>query len=160
MAEATKAALIIFGVLLIAALGGRYILQAFGISMDAFRIVGGVIVVYIGFAMFTGKMHVNADSTAPSGSLGPVIMFAASPGTIATVITLSVVHNSFELPITALVAVTSAMAWTWIMMLSMIRFASHANKTVQRVSTQFMGLILVTMGLQFVLEGYKDFMST
>jgi multiple antibiotic resistance protein len=38
----------------------------------------------------------------------PLILFAASPGTITGIITLSVAHTRFGLPITALVAVVVA----------------------------------------------------
>jgi len=100
-----------------------------------------------------------ASSAASENSLGGVIMFAASPGTIATVMTLATVHDGpHGLPQTALVATVLAVAWTWLMMVAMGFFAGKANPTVQRVSSEFMGLILITMGLQFVLDSYKHFM--
>jgi multiple antibiotic resistance protein len=44
----------------------------------------------------------SKDRTAETRSLGPVILFAASPGTITGVITLAVAHMKPALPVTAL----------------------------------------------------------
>jgi multiple antibiotic resistance protein len=157
---ANKASLAIMAILLVASLGGQYLLQAFGISMDVFRIVGGAIIAYLGFLMLSGKMLHKTSDAEPGSGMGAVIMFAASPGTVATVITLAAVHDGpHNLPMTALTAIVLAVAWTWVIMVVMMRFANRVNTTVQRITSEFMGLILITMGLQFVLESYKHFMT-
>jgi multiple antibiotic resistance protein len=157
---ATKTCGAILLILLAAALGGQYLLKAFGVTMDAFRIVGGVIVAYLGFLMFSGRMLQRTSSSDNPEDLSTVIMFAASPGTIATVITLASVHDGpMGLPLTALIAIVLAVAWTWLMMILSMLFANRINENVQQISNQFMGLILITMGLQFVLDSYKHFMN-
>ena len=62
----------------------------------------------MGFGMLKG----NHSQTAPSNdqadaepSITPLVLFAASPGTITGVITLSIAHTGSELPVTALVGV-------------------------------------------------------
>lgn len=49
---ATKSALTVLLILIYSALVGKYILNAFGISMDVFQIVGDVIIAYLGFGIF------------------------------------------------------------------------------------------------------------
>ena len=56
---AVKAMLIVLLILLISVLGGKHILSAFGISMEAFKIVGGIIVGFIGIQMLFG-LNVNS----------------------------------------------------------------------------------------------------
>ena len=56
-----------------------------------------------------------------SASLTPLILFAASPGTITGVITLSAAHTRLGFPITALVAVAIASVVTWLVMLLVAR---------------------------------------
>ena len=90
--------------------------------------------------------------------LSKLIMSAASPGTIATVITLSVVHTADGFPEVALVGIVSAVFLTWIVMLGISSAAGRFQKGGQQVFTQFLGLILIAMGLQYVLTGLKDFM--
>ena len=60
-------------------------------------------------------------------SFAPLILFAASPGTITGVITLAVAHSRLELPITALVAVTLATRVMWLAMVLMARGGTRAR---------------------------------
>jgi len=156
--DATKASLAILTVLVLSALMGKYILQVFGISIDVFKIVGGVIIAYIGFNMFGGRLQPGGGEQKTRESLTTLIMFAASPGTIATVIALSVVHTAAGLPAVALVGIVIAVFLTWITMLVMLIAADRFHKGGQQMFTRFLGLILIAMGLQFVLTGLKDFM--
>ena len=91
-------------------------------------------------------------------SITPLILFAASPGTITGVITLSVAHAGLLLPVTALVAVGVAAAAMWIVMVLMARGGAHApGGFVRDTATRFMGLIIVAMGVQFALTGIRGF---
>jgi multiple antibiotic resistance protein len=79
-------------------------------------------------------------------SLTPVILFAASPGTITGVITLAVVHTKLQLPVTALAAVAVATVVMWIMMLLVGRDRDHPGDGFLRdTATRFMGLIVIAM---------------
>ena len=48
------------------------------------------------------------DKLSEKASLAPLILFAASPGTITGVITLAAAHTKLMFPVTALVAVCVA----------------------------------------------------
>jgi multiple antibiotic resistance protein len=157
--DATKAALAVLIVLSLSALLGKYILQIFGISIDVFRIVGGVIIAHIGFGMFGVKPQPGEDGQNQKKTLSTLIMFAASPATIATIITLSAVHDGHGLPVIAMAGAGLAVLLTWLIMLVMLYGSGHIHKGVQQICTRFMGLILISMGLQFVLTGLKEFMA-
>jgi multiple antibiotic resistance protein len=102
----------------------------------------------------------SRDGAPETRSLTPVILFAASPGTITGVITLAVAHNKLELPITALVAVMVAVAVLWILMWLMSRRGSRAKRGFfGDTATRFMGLIVIAMGVQFALTGMREFFS-
>src|SRR5215475_2664665 len=91
LADATKAALAVLVILVIAALVGARVLQVFGVSLEAFSIAGGGVLTWIGFSMLRGNTQQAKDTakdlTDEKRSLTPVILFAASPGTITGVIT-------------------------------------------------------------------------
>ncbi len=94
--------------------------------------------------------------------LTPLILFAASPGTITGVITLSVAHSALGLPLTALVAVSVACAATLLILLLSIRMGSGSQKgdsLLRDTVSRFMGLIVLAMGIQFALSGLKSFFS-
>jgi len=79
---AVKIALSTLIILVTSALVGLKVLSIFSISLDAFRIVGGMIIAYMGFAMLSGR-HTVGQAPPPHGevyagsSFAPLIMFAA-----------------------------------------------------------------------------------
>jgi multiple antibiotic resistance protein len=145
MADATKAALAVFVILVIAALVGAKVLQIFGVSLDAFSVAGGGVLAWIGFSMLRGNSAPVANAaTDQKRSLTPVICLRASPGTITGVITLAVVHTKLLLPVTALVAVAVATLVMWVVMVLVGRRETHAGGGFLRdTATRFMGLIVI-----------------
>lgn len=161
---AGKAALSILIILLASALVGLRVLSVFNISLDVFRIVGGMIVAYMGFDMLGGRQTVGQvsptdDEVAPAATMAPLIMFAAGPGTITAVVTLAAVHTPDGLPVTAIVAVVVGAAVTFAMLLLASGMGSRIGRGTQGVVTRFMGLIVAAMGMQFVLTGLKAFFN-
>lgn len=151
-----KAMLAVFIILVIAIFGGQYILHVFGISMDAFKIVGGIILAVIGFHMLVG-FNKNNTNNSQAPNLRMLILFAASPGTIVMVMTLAVAHNEGKIPITALIGTAIAVAITIVVMVLMQFFSSNKKSSSQGIASSFLGLIIAAMGLQFMLSGLKNF---
>jgi multiple antibiotic resistance protein len=162
LADATKAALAVLVILVVAALVGARVLQVFGVSLDAFSVAGGGVLAWIGFSMLRANSAPAQDPSKEGAdkkrSITPVILFAASPGTITGVITLAVAHAKLQLAVTALVAVAVATAVMWIAMVLMARGGTRAPGGFWRdTATRFMGLIVVAMGVQFALAGARSF---
>ena len=163
LADATKVAVAVLVILVVAALVGARILHAFGVSLEAFSIAGGGVLAWIGFSMLSGgsPQAQDQDNTTEKRSFTPVILFAASPGTITGVITLAVAHAKLALPVTALVAVVVAATVMWIVMVLMAQGGSRARGgLLHDTVTRFMGLIVLAMGVQFALTGFHDFFAT
>jgi multiple antibiotic resistance protein len=159
---ALKVALSILVILLASALVGLKVLSVFGISLDVFRVVGGVIITYMGFGMLRGSHTVVQappadDDVSLTSSMTPLIMFAAGPGTITAVVTLAAVHTPGDLPVTALVAAVIGAAVTLAALALAIRLGTRLGRNTQAVVTRFMGLIVTSMGMQFVLIGLRAF---
>src|SRR5262245_14813214 len=149
--DAIKVALAVVIILSGAALVGTQLLHLFGVSLDAFMVAGGGVLAWMGYSMLSG--HGSSSPSAPSGtsaSLTPLIMFAASPGTITGVITLSAAHTRLGFPITALVAVVVASALTWLAMVIVGRVPHQSVRGgfARDAATRFMGLIVISMGVQ------------
>jgi multiple antibiotic resistance protein len=162
---AVRVALSILIILVVSALIGLKVLSIFGISVDVFRIVGGMIIAYMGFDMLSGRQTVaqatpEHDDVAASTSLAPLIMFAAGPGTITAAVTLAAVHTPDGFPVTAIVASVIGAAVTFAALLLAIGAASHIGHSTQAMVTRFMGLMVAAMGMQFVLTGLKSFWSS
>lgn len=162
-ADATKSALAILVVLLGAALAGTKLLTLFSVSLDAFSVAGGAVLAWMGFGMITGASSRGEssprDEAETSFSLAPLILFAASPGTITGVITLSVAHTRTDFPITAIVSVAIAVLLTWVVLLLSSRRARLKKGLLQDLAPRLMGLLVLAMGIQFGLHGFKAFMA-
>jgi multiple antibiotic resistance protein len=161
---AVRVALSILIMLVVSALIGLKVLSIFGILLDVFRIVGGMIIADMGFDMLSGRQTVaqatpQHDGVSVSASLAPLIMFAAGPGTITAVVTLAAVHTPDGFPVTSIVASAIGAAITFAALLFAIEVASCLGRKTQAVVTRFMGLIGAAMGMQFVLTGLKSFWS-
>jgi multiple antibiotic resistance protein len=162
---AVKVALTILTILVASALIGLKVLSIFGISLDVFRIVGGVIIAYMGFDMLRGHQTVaqatptTGDTAAPC-SLAPLVMFAAGPGTITAVVTLAAVHTPRGLPVTAILAAVIGAGVTFAVLLLVVGVGSRIGHNTQAMVTRFMGLIVASMGMQFGLTGLKAFSGT
>jgi len=161
--DATKAALAILVVLVGAALAGTKLLALFSVSLDAFSVAGGAVLAWMGFGMLKGGSpnegrHPEVGSVTDP-SLAPLLLFAASPGTITGVITLSVAHTRTDFPITAIVSVAIAVVVTWVVLLLSVRRPSHKKGLLQDLAPRLMGLLVLAMGIQFGLHGFKAFMA-
>jgi multiple antibiotic resistance protein len=159
---AIRVALSVLIILIVSALIGLKVLSIFGISLNVFRVVGGMIVAYMGFDMLRGRQTVvqksptNEDAAAVN-SLAPLVMFAAGPATITAVVTLAAVHTPDGLPVTAIVAAIAGAGVTFAALLLTIGIGSRVGSGTQATVARFMGLIVASMGMQFVLTGVKEF---
>lgn len=159
--SAIRVSLTILAILVGSALIGLAILRAFGISLDVFRVVGGLIIAHMGFSMLGGQNNVGRqpppqDGTELSGRLAPLIMFAAGPGTIAAVVTIAADRSETGFPWVALGAAGIAALVTLLILLTAAGAGSRSAGS-QGTTTRFMGLIVAAMGLQFVLAGLKSY---
>jgi multiple antibiotic resistance protein len=157
--DSTRADSAVLIILTVAALLGMQLLNLFGVSLDAFMVAGGGVLAWMGFSMLSGQ-PAAVDSRSKQ-SLTPLILFAASPGTITGVITLSVAHTRMTLPLTSLVAIAVATGITWLAMLLVAHFGRkrESGGFLRDTLTRFMGLIVLSMGVQFALTGYRAFMK-
>ncbi len=171
VSDATRAILTIAVVLLIAAFGGARILGIFGISLDVFSVAGGIVLSFIGFTMLAGSKSTDkpdpagqaADPSAAGATLAPMILFAASPGTITGVITAAAAHSRDGVPLTALVGIGVVLTITWALLLLVARRSKATEQSAPSLAhdmvSRYMGLIVIAMGIQYALTGYKAFMA-
>ena len=167
--DATWFALI---VLLLFTFAGGWILQLFGISIEAFRIAGGVLLFGIGMDMVYAKTSrtkmtatekyegQDADDIAVMPLAIPMI---TGPGAITTVIVLmneamtandAMGMNAAALAIVPLAAVM-AIGITYYMMQNADVIVRRIGQREYRAANRLMGMLLVAIAVQFILIGIK-----
>ena len=74
--------------------------------------------------------------------------------------TLAAVHTPDGLPLTAVIAAVVGTGVTFAALILAVRLGSRLDRGTQAAVTRFMGLIVASMGMQFVLVGLKAFLQT
>lgn len=154
-----KATLAVFLILSICAFLGGQILGLLGISMQAFRAGGGLVILLMGLEMLRGtKTKVQGEAVVePEDEL--VVPFAmplvAGPGAITTVMTLAAGDKLAPWSLVVSIAVSCALLLATLMGSGWI--GAHVSPRVHRIFLRFMGLILLALGAQFVLAGIQQF---
>jgi multiple antibiotic resistance protein len=161
--NAIKAVVVIYIVLSLSALFGTKVLSLFGVSLDAFSFAGGGILSFIGINMILkaeSAWHRKEEDPTTEVSLAPLILFAASPGTITGVITVSSSHSGTALPISALLAsaIISTILLFILIIVSYLPLKSKKPSMTHQMITSYLGVIVVAMGVQFAFTGFKQFM--
>ncbi len=148
---------------------GQPFLSIFGISIPAFRIAGGILIMTIGFRMLNGKPKFDNDglettqSTKSSFKLATerlsslivplAIPIFAGPGAITTVILYAQKPYNFITGTGMILALAAACTVIGLVLyLSRWLFRILKNNGMQIVS-RTMGLILCAIAVQFVIQG-------
>lgn len=149
----------VFSVLMVALLFGEWILWAFGISIDAFRCAGGVVLLLMGLTMLNSRGHTPADIEAAQDetiALVPLTMpLLAGPGAMSTVIVYAHQSNSVihYVAITICILIVSGSLWLCFKFLPW--FGLHLSKRSIMMSTRVMGLLLTAIAVEFIAGGIK-----
>lgn len=159
---ARTAAFAVFCILAVSAAVGHWVLAAFGLSLSALRAGGGLIVVLMGLEMLRGEpTKVQHDPPDMSEDDTIVVPFAmptlAGPGSITTAITLTADKHGIQHAAMTGAAIVAASFVLFGVLAFSGRLQRVMSERAQRILLRFMGLLLVSLGAQFLLEGAHAF---
>ncbi|MBI2070317.1 MAG: MarC family protein [Elusimicrobia bacterium] len=147
------------GVLLAFAFLGRFIFEIFGISMPAFQIAGGIVLLLMSMDMLRGKrsavketeeeMKVAAEK-AQVAVTPLAIPMLSGPGAISTVTVLSTQADSFGHQLLLFGSIIVASAASYGALRLGITGAKWLNPIAMNIVTRLMGLLLAAIGVQFI----------
>lgn len=148
------------------ALAGSLIFKMFGITLPAFKIAGGIILMGIGLDMLQAKQS-GTKATAEEqqegaeksdASIIPLGMpMLAGPGAISTVMVLVGESHSIwqHAIIYATILLTAFVSYLILAGADGVR--KYLGETGIRILMRLMGLLLVALAVQFVANGLTDF---
>lgn len=155
-----------FAILFIFAIAGSVILQLFGITLEAFRIAGGLLLFGIGMEMVyakTSRTKISATEKYESQDSDDVavmplaVPMIAGPGAITTVIVLT--NEATAIHPVAITIVIASIALS--IAITHLMFA-HSESIVQRIGhreyraiNRLMGMMLIAIAVQFIIVGVK-----
>ena len=150
-------------------LTGTAILSFFDISLPAFRIAGGIVLLLTGIKMLSATHSDIAHPQAPEMRQSAVKQAASrfqtifiplvfpifvGPGSISTAIILSSQYpDTWGTRIGALIAITAVAGLTIAILLTSAAIKKVLGSLGMEICTRLFGLILVAMAVQFILIG-------
>lgn len=147
-------------ILVLFALTGHFVFAFFGISVDALRVVGGIIFLLLGYRMLMGRPPrereepETADQYAHDISITPLgIPILCGPGAIATAILLTTDNPTPGHVAVTLGAILVIMAMTLALMLSGRRVMAFFGQNGAIVLMRIMGLIIMAIAVEFLVAG-------
>ncbi|RYY74870.1 MAG: NAAT family transporter [Gammaproteobacteria bacterium] len=150
----------VFSVLVVSMALGEIILNVLGISINAFRCAGGLVLLLMSLAMLQSHLmkpsEVNELEADETVALVPLtIPLLAGPGAISTVIVYA--HQSNELSHWLLIfaAITSVCFCLWLTLVAMPWLSKHITAKSIAMSTRIMGLLLAAIAIEFIAGGLK-----
>ena len=164
---ARKGALTCFIVLTSFAVGGQLIFRLFGITLPAFEIAGGLILLLIGLDMLQAKRSATqeamgdteeASQKEDAGIVPLGIPMLAGPGAISSVMVL--VGQVPSLWHWEMGAILGSITFTCIVTYWVLASASQVRRVMGetgiRILVRIMGLLLVALAMQFFVNGLTD----
>jgi multiple antibiotic resistance protein len=150
-AVARKACIVGFGVLLFFGLMGSSVLAMLGITLEAFRIAGGLLLFVIAFRMLMGdhdQQSIQKDNSVYSDR-GDIAVFPlaipllSGPGCITAIILLTNTSHAWLDQLQVYTAMVIAVVVSYLSM-----------KAVHRLKTM-MGILLAALAIQFIVDGVR-----
>jgi multiple antibiotic resistance protein len=162
---AWKASVTALVVLSAFAVAGQYIFKMFGITLPAFEIAGGIILLLIGLDMLEAKRSPTQESTeetteaAQKEDAGIVplgIPMLAGPGSITSVMVLvAQAQNRWQM-VAILVSIFITAMICYLVLGNSDRVARALGDTGVRILVRIMGLLLVALAVQYFVNGMVD----
>ena len=152
-------------ILLAFAIFGEAFLRALGISLDAFRIAGGIMLFLIALEMVFEKRQerrenraedVKANAAPDDISIFPMgIPMIAGPGSIASAMLLTSRANGLEQDLIVLGALGINLILTFVALLMAAPLMKFVGARMEAMITRLLGVILAALAVQFVIDGIR-----
>ena len=159
---ARKASIIAFFTIIAFALTGQVLFKFFGISVNSFRVVGGVIFFMVGMDMLQARLgqvrikDSEVKSYVSDISITPLaIPMICGPGAITNVIVLMEDAHSFLMKVVLILSVTVIILITYLVLYSSTKIIKVLGQTGINVMMRIMGLIVMVIAVEFFFSGLK-----
>lgn len=158
-----KASIYFVIILVVSFLVGGYIIKFFGISIDAMRIAGGLIILNSGFSLMGGDQaksraidkRVKSEAIAKNDiSLTPLaIPLLAGPGSISLLIGYSNHFDEWQQFLIVIMAILGTGISSYFILRISPRLVKNLGAAGINSITRIMGFIVVSVGVQYIING-------
>jgi multiple antibiotic resistance protein len=142
---------------------GSYILTFFGITLAAFKIAGGILILGVALKMIkgTGNRHLTTEKEEDHAidkedvSIIPLaIPMISGPGAMATVMVLKQeAEGNVALLSMIILAIITVCTTAYILLRNANAVDNYLGETGIKVTDKILGLIVLVIGVQFIING-------
>lgn len=154
-------------ILLVFAFTGDLVLRGLGISLAAFRIAGGILLLLIAIDMLfargtplrrtTEAEEIEAEHKRDISVFPLAIPLIAGPGALtSTVLLMGRAGDSLLLKAAVLAALIAVMAIMLVVLLAGDRMTRLLGETGTNVVGRVLGIVLAALAVQYVIDGIKE----
>jgi multiple antibiotic resistance protein len=164
-----RASVIAFGILAVFALMGSAILGAFGITLPAFRVAGGLLLFFIAFEMVferrnerkekSADIAITRDHIRNIAAFPLAIPLIAGPGAISATVLLSGSMPATGGQVALVAIILVCILLTYFVFVLAERIDGLLGETGRSILTRLLGVILAALAVQFVADGIKALMA-
>ena len=161
---AKKATIVAFLTILAFAFSGQILFKFFGISVNSFRVVGGIIFFMMGWDMLQARMgqfkHTDdekeIDAYVEDISITPLaIPMICGPGAITNaIILMEDAANMYQKAVLILV-IAFVLLLTYVILVGASKITEKLGSTGNKVMMRLMGLIVMVIAVEFFFSGLK-----
>jgi len=146
------------------ALGGSMIFKIFGITIGAFKIAGGVLMGLNALDMVQARRSQQRETPVETaegiqkediGILPLGVPMLAGPGAISTVMVLALGAKTLATTVAVYVSIVLTALLTYVVLSAASLVERRLGQTGMRILTRLMGLVLLAIAVQFILDGIK-----
>jgi multiple antibiotic resistance protein len=162
-AVVTAAAILIVFVVI-----GQIMLTGLGVTLPAFRVAGGLVLLVIALRMVLSEDESRAGSQPPARRAGPsdiavfplAMPFIAGPGAVMAAVLLTD-NDTFTVAEQAATAavMTGVLGLTYVILLGAETMQRYIGPTGANVLSRVLGLILTAVAAETMLEGLRAFLK-
>lgn len=152
----------VFIILIVSFFIGQYVLTFFGISIDALRIAGGLVILNSGFSLLSGKISkkrginkkVENDAQKRNDiALTPLaIPMLAGPGSISLLIAFYQEHHEMNEIIISSIAILAIAITIFIILKSAHYLARILGASGIVAISRIVGFIVIAIGIQYIVS--------
>lgn len=146
------------------ALGGSMIFKVFGITIGAFKVAGGVLMGLNALDMVQARRSQQRETPVETaegiqkediGILPLGVPMLAGPGAISTVMVLALGAKRPAAIAAVYMAIFLTSLLTYFVLSAATLVERRLGQTGMRILTRLMGLVLLAIAVQFILDGIK-----
>ncbi|MCX6710031.1 MAG: MarC family protein [Candidatus Woesearchaeota archaeon] len=151
-----QAIIIASGLLLLFLVFGRKILEFFGITIDSFKIAGGVILLIMGIETV---LDLKFRNEATEGYKIAVVPLATPLITGPGVLTAAIIVVMRYGLLMGIIAAALSLLITWAIFRNAGRIFKVLGKQGNEILSKIMGLLLTAIAVEFIVQGIKAMMA-